>query len=70
MGGGGREKAPFDRLNPELGWGERSKARVRKAVNMGFGDASDAMDAKECIISIMKRSGDNLFSPEQGIGTV
>ena len=32
-------------MNLELAWGERSKARVRKAVKMGFGDASDAMDA-------------------------
>ena len=55
---------------PGACWGRALQARVRKAVNMGFGDASDAMDAKECIISIMKRSGDNLFSPEQGIGTV
>ena len=33
-------------MNPELGGGERSKARVRKAVKMGFGDASDVMDAE------------------------
>ena len=45
-GGGGREKAHFERVNPELGGGERSKARVRKAVKMGSGDASDAMDAE------------------------
>ena len=44
--GGGREKAPFERVNPELGGGERSKARVRNAVKMGSGDASDAMDAE------------------------
>ena len=45
-------------MNPELGGGERSKARVRKAVKMGSGvDASDAMDAEECIISIMKGFG-------------
>ena len=44
--GGGREKAQFERANPELGGGERSKARVRKAVKMGSGDASDAMDAE------------------------
>ena len=37
---------PFGRVNPELGGGERSKARVRKAVKMGFGDASDVMDAE------------------------
>ena len=29
-----------------LGGGERSKARVRKAMTMGSGDASDAMDAE------------------------
>ena len=46
MGGGGREKAHFERVNPELGGGERSKARVRKAVKMGSGDASDAIDAE------------------------
>ena len=46
MGGVGREKAPLERVNPELAWGERSKARVRKAVTMGSGDASDAMDAE------------------------
>ena len=34
------------RVNPELGGGERSKARVRKAVKMEPGDASDAMDAE------------------------
>ena len=45
-GGGGRKKAPSERVNPELGGGERSKARVRKAVNMMSGDASDAMDAE------------------------
>ena len=33
-------------MNPELGGGQRSKARVRKAVNMGAGDASDVMDAE------------------------
>ena len=33
-------------MNPELGGGERSKARVRKSVNVGSGDASDAMDAE------------------------
>ena len=33
-------------MNPELGGGERSKARVRKALLMGSGDASDAMDAE------------------------
>ena len=73
MWGGGREKAPFERVNPELGGGERSKARVRKPVKMGSGDASDAMDAELCIISIMKimkGSGDNFSSPEQGRGTV
>ena len=70
MGGGGREKASIERVNPELGGGERSKARVRKAVKMGSGDASDAMDAEQCIISIMKGSGDNVSSPEQSIGTV
>ena len=42
MWGGGREKAPFE----ELAGGERSKARVRKAVKMWSGDASDAMDAE------------------------
>ena len=52
--GGGREIAPFERVNPELGGGERSKARVRKAVKMWSGDASDAMDAEWCIISITK----------------
>ena len=57
MGGVGGEKAPFERVNPELAWGERSKARVRKAMNMGSGDASDAMDAKYCIISITKGCG-------------
>ena len=45
-GGGGCEKAPFETVNPELAGGERSKARVRKALNMGFGDASDAIDAE------------------------
>ena len=44
MGGGGREKAPFERVNPA--GGVRSKAMVRKAVKMGFGDASDAMDSE------------------------
>ena len=44
-------------MNPELAWGERSKARVRKAMNMGSGDASDAMDAEYCIISITKGCG-------------
>ena len=34
------------RAGPELGGGERSKARVRKAVTMGSGGASDAMDAE------------------------
>ena len=46
MGGVGGEKAPFERVSPELAWGERSRARVRKAVKMGSGDASDAMDAE------------------------
>ena len=32
--------------NPELAWGERSKARVRTAVKIGSGDASDAMDGE------------------------
>ena len=45
-GGGGREKAPFERVNPELGAKKRSKARVRNAVNWGSGDGSDAMDAE------------------------
>ena len=40
MEGGGCEKAPFERVNPELAGGERSKARVTKAVKMGSGDAS------------------------------
>ena len=31
-------------MNPELIGGERSKARVRKAMKMGSGDANDAMD--------------------------
>ena len=44
-GGIGRKKAPFERVNPELAWGERSKARVRKAVEMGFGGSGDAGDA-------------------------
>ena len=43
---GGREKAPFERVNPWLTWRERSKATVRNAVKMGSGDASDAMDAE------------------------
>ena len=60
MGGGGCEKAPFERVNPELGGGERSKARVRNAVKMECGDASDATDAEY----IMKGSGDNFSSPE------
>ena len=47
MWGGGREKAQFERANPELGGGERSKARVRKAVKMGSGDASDAMEWRQ-----------------------
>ena len=47
MGGEGAEQAHFERVNPELGGGERSKARVRKAVKMGSGDASDAMDAEQ-----------------------
>ena len=38
----------------EDGGGERSKARVRKAVKMESGDARDVMDAEWCIISIMK----------------
>ena len=46
MGGEGAERRIFERVNPELGGGERSKARVRKAVNMGSGDTSDAMDAE------------------------
>ena len=57
MRGAGREKAQFERANPELGGGERSKARVRKGVNMGSGDASDATEAESCIISIMKGFG-------------
>ena len=45
-------------MNPELGGGERSKARIRKAVKMwSGGDASDVMDAEWCIISIMKGFG-------------
>ena len=44
-------------MNPELAWKERSRARVRKAVKMGSGDASDAMDAEQCIISITKGCG-------------
>ena len=44
MGGGRVRKGTF--WSPELGGGERSKARVRKAVKMGSGDASDAMDAE------------------------
>ena len=46
MGGVAGEKASFERVNPELASGERSKARVRKAVKMGSDDASDAMDAE------------------------
>ena len=57
MRGAGREKAQFERANPELGGGERSKARVRNAVNMGSGDASDAMDVEQCIISIINGFG-------------
>ena len=34
------------RVNPELGGGERSKARVRTAMKTGSGDASDVMDAE------------------------
>ena len=45
-GGVGGEKAPFERVNPELAWGERAKARVRKAMKIGSGDASDAMGAE------------------------
>ena len=47
-------------MDAELGGGERCKARVRKAMNMGSGDASDVMDAEQCIISIMKGFGDYL----------
>ena len=31
-----------ERVNPELGGEERSKARIRKAVKMGSNDATDA----------------------------
>ena len=44
MWGGGREKAPIERVNPELG-GESAPKRGRKSMNMYLGDASDAMDA-------------------------
>ena len=36
----------MDRVNPEIGGVERSKARVRKAVKIRSGDASDVMDAE------------------------
>ena len=46
MGGGGREKALFERMNSEFGGGDRPKARVRKTIKMGSGDTNDVMDAE------------------------
>lgn len=50
--------------------GERGDYRVRKVVKMcGFGDASDAIDAGECIISIAKGSEDFLDSLSTRVGS-
>lgn len=46
MGGGGHEKAPFERVNPELDGGDYFKTRVRKIMKMGSDDTNDAMDVE------------------------
>ena len=49
-------------VSPEPDGGERKKEAVQKIVKMyvfrGLGDASDANDAEQCIISITKCPGD------------